>query len=189
MMHRAEGRVARFEPIYQLLALAFLFVGNFPLTFAHHYQAVAAATTLTPVAWLSCAGLAASAAWMGWQLQHGSETSREAAILLAIVAGQFIGMPLVLVGALGVSIWFNLVLIAELLAFLYLSYRLREDGLFRLALYGFAAEILGRYFDTFWTLLPRSFSFLVGGIVLIAGGILMERKRKTLFRAHPEARP
>ncbi|PIQ83796.1 MAG: hypothetical protein COV75_05565 [Candidatus Omnitrophica bacterium CG11_big_fil_rev_8_21_14_0_20_63_9] len=188
MAHRDEA-MGRFAQVYRILALVFLFVGNFSLTFAHHHTGAVGNITFTPVSLLAYAGLAGSAwgvnRWLG-ALRAGS--SNEPTLLLMMIACQFIGMHLAPAGSILVSIWFNLLLIGELLAFLYLSYRLRDEKLFRLALYGFAFEILGRYFDTFWTLLPRSFSFLVGGAVLIAGGIIMERKRKALFHQPPEAR-
>lgn len=176
--------------IYKLLALVFLLVGNFPLTFAHHQEGAYGSIMLTPVSGLVYAGLIGSALWIGRPLAaRHHQTSNEPKLLLMMIACQLIGMHLAPAGSVSVSIWFNLLLIGELLAFLYLSYRLREEKLFRLALYGFAFEILGRYFDTFWTLLPRSFSFLVGGAILLAGGIIMERKRKALFHAVPEVQP
>lgn len=188
MIHRTD-ETARFAQVYRLLALTFLLVGNFSLTFAHHYTGAEGAIAFTPVSLLVYAGLVGSAWIVGRGLAaSGGTPSNEPALVLTMIACQFVGMHLAPAGSISVSIWFNLLLMGELLAFLYLSYRLRDEKLFRLALYGFAFEILGRYFDTFWTLLPRSFSFLVGGAVLIVGGIVMERKRKTLFHELPEVR-
>lgn len=44
----------------------------------------------------------------------------------------------------------------------------------------FAALLLGRYFDTFWSLLDRSFFFMVGGVLLLVAGFLLERSRRKL---------
>ena len=53
-----------------------------------------------------------------------------------------------------------------------------------------SALILVRYFDFFWDLLPRSLFFMVGGLILVLGGIALEKKRrqlKTKFAAIPTA--
>lgn len=44
----------------------------------------------------------------------------------------------------------------------------------------FAVTLLTRYFDTFWTLMNRSLFFMVGGVILIAGGYLLERQRRRI---------
>jgi uncharacterized membrane protein len=40
--------------------------------------------------------------------------------------------------------------------------------------------ILARYFDFFWDLLPRSVFFIFAGIILVMGGVALEKKRKQL---------
>jgi len=37
-----------------------------------------------------------------------------------------------------------------------------------------------KYFDWFWSLLPRSLFFIVGGLVLVLGGIALEKKRRQI---------
>jgi uncharacterized membrane protein len=44
----------------------------------------------------------------------------------------------------------------------------------------FFLNILSRYFDIFWKMLPRSLLFIVGGILLILGAIFAERKRREM---------
>lgn len=46
----------------------------------------------------------------------------------------------------------------------------------------FALSILIVYFDTFWTLMNRSFFFMGGGLLLVIGGYLLERQRRRLLR-------
>ena len=50
--------------------------------------------------------------------------------------------------------------------------------------------VLVRYFDFFWQLLPRSLFFLVGGLILVFGGMALEKKRRELrtqFSVQPAA--
>ncbi|MEQ9520710.1 MAG: DUF2157 domain-containing protein [Parvibaculum sp.] len=49
----------------------------------------------------------------------------------------------------------------------------------------FAAEVLFLYFETFGTLLDTSAFFLVGGVLLIAGGLLLERMRRRTLPGKP----
>jgi uncharacterized membrane protein len=46
----------------------------------------------------------------------------------------------------------------------------------------FALTLLSRYFDTFWSLLNRSYFFMLGGLLLIGGGLFLERERRKLTR-------
>lgn len=54
---------------------------------------------------------------------------------------------------------------------------------------GFALWLLARYFDTFWTLLDRALFFMAGGILLLAVGGWLERRRKALLRDLEAGRP
>lgn len=181
VQHRRHARFTSFATIYQLFAVLFLFVGNFPLTFAHHSTEALPALTIPPGGLLIYVGFVAAALLVGRSLASTEpDARREATLILSMLVLQLIGMHLGPLGTTLVSAWFNLLLIGELLAFLYLGYLLREEQVFRLALYGFAVVILARYSDTFWKLLPRSLFFLIGGILLIGGGIYMERQRKAL---------
>jgi len=42
-------------------------------------------------------------------------------------------------------------------------------------------DVTARYFDFFWKLLPRSIFFIVGGLILLAGGMFLERKRRAVL--------
>ena len=54
-------------------------------------------------------------------------------------------------------------------------------ALINLALAFFVATLIARYTDIFWRLLPRSLFFIVGGLLLIAGGVFLERKRRIVL--------
>jgi uncharacterized membrane protein len=48
-------------------------------------------------------------------------------------------------------------------------------GIFWLAVY-----LMARYFDWFWGLMDRALFFLVGGVILVAGGIVLEKQRRRI---------
>lgn len=47
---------------------------------------------------------------------------------------------------------------------------------------GFFIWLLARYFDTFWSLMDRALFFMVGGVLLLAGGGWLEGRRRALLR-------
>ena len=181
MTHRRPG-LERLSAVYQLLGLVLLFAGNYSLTFLHHEErAIRVLEVSSGSAWIFLGFITAGALALWSRRSSAPQASpAEPACLIGMVLLQVIAMHLGPWGPQGVSLGFNLLLIGELLVFLYLGYALREEGIFRLALYGFGFEILARYFDTFWKILPRSLFFLVGGVLLIAGGMYMERQRQAL---------
>jgi uncharacterized membrane protein len=77
----------------------------------------------------------------------------------------------------------NIVLLAEIIGALALGYWEKAAGLINAALVFFVLLVGARYFDFFWELLPRSVFFMLGGVVLIAGGIFLEKKRRRVISA------
>jgi hypothetical protein len=75
----------------------------------------------------------------------------------------------------------NVVLMAEVVGALALGYRERRTALINAALAFFVLLVFARYFDFFWELLPRSVFFMLGGVVLITGGIFLEKKRRRVI--------
>ncbi|MFH0869965.1 MAG: DUF2157 domain-containing protein [archaeon] len=75
---------------------------------------------------------------------------------------------------------FNLILLGLIFAMLFIGYNSEQMGLVNSGLFWFAVLIVARYFDFFWKLLPRSLFFIIGGLVLIIGGIVLEKKRREL---------
>ncbi|HJW81279.1 MAG TPA: DUF2157 domain-containing protein [Acidiferrobacterales bacterium] len=98
------------------------------------------------------------------------------ALALLLLANLFLG------GASGgwVAIAFNLLFFAGMLWLIYAGMHGDDRFLVNLAFVFFGLTLLTRYFDTFWTLLNRSYFFMVGGLLLIAGGYVLERKRRQI---------
>jgi uncharacterized membrane protein len=98
------------------------------------------------------------------------------AIALLILANLF------LAGVSGgwVAIAFNLLFFAGMLWLIYAGMHTDDRFLVNLAFVFFGITLLTRYFDTFWTLLNRSYFFMIGGLLLIAGGYALERQRRRI---------
>jgi uncharacterized membrane protein len=75
----------------------------------------------------------------------------------------------------------NLVLVAALILLIAEGYRRDDRFVVNLGFLAFALTILRLYFDTFWLLFDRSLFFMVGGLLVIALGWLLERKRRHLI--------
>ena len=79
-----------------------------------------------------------------------------------------------------VAIGFNLLYFAGLVWLVYAGMHQDDRFLVNLAFVFFAVVLLSRYFDTFWTLLNRSYFFMIGGLILIVGGYFLEQQRRRI---------
>jgi uncharacterized membrane protein len=102
---------------------------------------------------------------------------------LLVVAGLFTYVPL------GSSGWervaYNAVLLATIAGVLARGIREGRPWMVNMAVTFIAFEAVARYVDSFWGYLGRSAAFLVSGVLLLAGGWLLERQRRlwlTLLR-------
>ncbi len=77
-----------------------------------------------------------------------------------------------------IAIAFNLLFFGGLVWLVFAGMNTNNRFLINVAFIFFAIGLLTRYFDTFWTLLNRSFFFMAGGIILIVGGYLLEQQRR-----------
>lgn len=78
------------------------------------------------------------------------------------------------------TILFNLILAGIILMFLFIGYRREDMKLVNIGMTYLWIFVVARYFDFFWKLLPRSLFFMVGGLILVLGGVALERKRRQL---------
>jgi uncharacterized membrane protein len=76
---------------------------------------------------------------------------------------------------------FNLALAGVLLTILTIGYQREDARLVDIGIRALSVLILIRYCDWFWHLLPRSAFFLIGGLLLLVGGVVLERKRRELI--------
>lgn len=75
---------------------------------------------------------------------------------------------------------FNLILAGMIFLLLYAGYQREDMKLVNMGMFWLSVFIVVKYFDWFWGLLPRSLFFIVGGLVLVLGGIALEKKRRQI---------
>jgi len=75
----------------------------------------------------------------------------------------------------------NVLLVAEIIGVVWVALRNRQRGLLNVGVVFFALQVVTRYFDFGWQLLDRSLFFIVGGLLLLGGGWLLERQRRHLL--------
>jgi uncharacterized membrane protein len=80
----------------------------------------------------------------------------------------------------------NLIFAAAVVGTIVLGYMRRQPFYVNVGLLFFALDVIARYFDFFWELLPRSVFFMAGGLMLLSGGILLERKRRKILASFEE---
>lgn len=78
---------------------------------------------------------------------------------------------------------FNLLFAAGIIGLICLGYVRRYPPYINFGLLFFVLDVTARYFDFFWKLLPRSIFFIVGGLILLAGGMFLERKRRAVIES------
>ena len=84
-----------------------------------------------------------------------------------------------------VAIVFNLVFLAGLVWLIYAGMRTNDRFLVNMAFLFFSLGMLSRYFDTFWTLLDRSYFFMGAGLLLIGGGVFPREAAAEIDQPHP----
>jgi uncharacterized membrane protein len=75
----------------------------------------------------------------------------------------------------------NIVFAFGVVGIIVLGYVQRQTSYINIGLIFFVLDVIARYFDFFWKLLPRSVFFIVGGIILLLGGSLLEKKRRRVL--------
>ncbi len=81
----------------------------------------------------------------------------------------------------GFRFFFNILFAFEIFGLILLGFIRRYPTYVNMGLLFFALDVVARYFDFFWALLPRSLFFIAGGLFLLFGGIYLERKRRRIL--------
>lgn len=79
-----------------------------------------------------------------------------------------------------IAVLFNLAFFTGLIWLMNAGQHAGNAFVVNLAFIFFALGILARYFDTFWSLMNRSLFFMVGGLLLLAGGYFLESRRRAM---------
>ncbi len=78
---------------------------------------------------------------------------------------------------------FNIIYAAGIIGIIYLGYANKNPAYINIGLLFFVLDVIARYFDFFWKLLPRSLFFIGGGLILLAGSVILERKRRVVLQS------
>jgi uncharacterized membrane protein len=85
------------------------------------------------------------------------------------------------------SVVFNLLLLIATGAAIYYSTIIQSRMLLNIAVCAFILHIGTRYFDLFWDMLSGSLLFIITGVIGLAGGYMLEKKRRQIISAFDSA--
>ncbi|MDA8078727.1 MAG: DUF2157 domain-containing protein [Nitrospiraceae bacterium] len=77
----------------------------------------------------------------------------------------------------------NMLLALEIIGVITLGYIRRNAAYINIGIIFFVLDVTARYFDFFWKLLDRSIFFIAGGVILVLGGVFLEKKRRKVLAA------
>lgn len=196
-IHLRYPRLKYYSPRYQIFGLILLLLMLYVLSFRDLFNN----STLShwdfnslPLVFIIVFHIAAAVAVGGsiWSLAldtsrkqvSGTRSGDLAGIIVVTLTG-YLALFLPFLSPVSYTIIFNVVLLAAILGLIFLGYFQGVGYLVNIGLFFFGLMVIGRYFDLTWDLLPRSAFFIVGGLLLLGVGILLERlRRRTLKQMH-----
>lgn len=173
------------KPIYNILGLVLFFFALFLTSFRSLNGEIAELPQklhLSPVYWVILLITACGILGIGHFLkriekqQIPAYLSAVSAILTVIL---FFVSPYL--GEVSFTLAANILLFAAVMAFIAAGYSTGETPLINIGLVFFVADVIARYFDFFWDMLDKSVFFIVGGLLLLIGGTLLERQRRKVI--------
>ncbi len=181
MGHVNAGKFTNFSGFYKILGIILIFLPGYSLTFVHHYEEHAFSLPLSyPPSLLALVAFLVICAFLIFiqlfRLRHKADARELEPIFLLFLCTVFLFI-FSAVFPHAISPIFNVLLLIETIIFLYVGFIQQSEGIFRLSILLFFIHILTRYFDVFWKMFPRSLLFIFGGLLLILGGIFINRKR------------
>lgn len=87
------------------------------------------------------------------------------------------------------TILFNVVFVGAAIALLFGGYRRGNMYIVSTGIFWLSVFTVARYIKPFWDPLAQSLFFMVGGLILVLGGVALERKRKKLTAALASTTP
>ncbi len=157
--------------------------GFFAIFFSYFLLQLSGGASESETAWLLVAGVLASVCAVAIVLALVSDNIRllDAGILMLVVISA-IAAPYIVdsTGALSRYVYAALYIGLAVWA---VDFGLEKDDAFivNLVFTAFGAEVLWLYFSTFSTLLNQAIFFAIGGIILIASAVVLERVRRQLL--------
>ncbi|KJS16919.1 MAG: hypothetical protein VR69_07000 [Peptococcaceae bacterium BRH_c4b] len=120
---------------------------------------------------------------------------RDRAGLIAKVKENLVWMVMLLVifilliapvSKMAIMITLNLLMFVWALSVIISGYQKQNSVYFTLGIFAFLIFTTTEYFNFFWQMLPKSLFFIVGGLVLIVGGSLLEHQRRKVIHSWEE---
>ncbi len=185
--HRGLESLRNISGPYILLGVAGTFLSAFMLTFNIHRLKLWS-LDLLPFYTALLVLFAAAAVLYALTGRKEAGWKVELAILSMLMAGVlFLAILFPDIQAGGDGTWgrliFNLLFAAGIIGLICLGYVRRYPPYINVGLLFFVLDVTARYFDFFWKLLPRSLFFIAGGLILLAGGMFLERKRRAVLES------
>lgn len=174
--HEASPALRPLAWPYHLAGAVAGLAGLFLLTFRWEAPAPWPAATWLWVGLLAGLDLAAAAT----ALRRGGRPAWPVALAVALGGAT---IPLTMAGAAATTLRLllaNALLLAAVAALVAQGFRQRNELLVNVALAAFLALVIRWYFDWFYTLMNRSLFFIGAGLLLLVGGLLLERTRRRL---------
>jgi uncharacterized membrane protein len=196
-VHARYPRLKYYTPCYQTFGLIILLLVMYIFSFRDLFNE----STLRewdfnnlPLVFVIVFNIAAAVAAGGaiWSLaldsrrqQISGRQSGDLAGIIVVTVVSYFALFLPFTSPVSYTVIFNIVLLAAILGLIFLGYFQGAGFYVNIGLVFFGLMVIGRYFDLTWDLLPRSAFFIVGGLLLLGVGILLERlRRKTLRQMH-----
>ena len=110
------------------------------------------------------------------------ENSTVIGVLVFTLLLSFFGQPTPVYTLLYNLIFAGLAIVLLIIGYQRSDMKVVNMGIFWLAVFTFA-----KYFDFFWGLMDRALFFLVGGLILVIGGIVLENKRRKIKESFAHA--
>lgn len=202
LYHRRSNAPEGFAEVYTGLAAPVVLVALYGLSFQDAWGSYSYDPIPEPQVWFWLAPvlLAAGVGALLLLSRHGRSdrvTAAEAAAVLgltvvagAVVAHVAVGAGL---GGEGHHLWpavlSNLLLLSAEVGLVAVGVQRGRAGLINLGLTFFGLHVVTRYFDIFGDLLPGGLMFVGAGVLLLLGGIALDRGRRRLVAAAREIRP
>ena len=118
-------------------------------------------------------------------LSHRPSGRYEGAALAAVLVAMLVAMT---AGGNGdvYALVFNVLFAAVALGVIYAGYLSDEPWLVNLGVVFVAVDLIARYFDVFWSALPRSLGMIGAGLLVLGIAWVLERQRKRLLERMAE---
>lgn len=184
-LHREKWRAP--GEIYRIMSLKVVLIALFLLTFEPFSGAAASFGGPAPdyrmrmaIELAVMAAIAVALMIAGW----GPDRSKHPSSMEYPAAGSVLGIALLFyfvpsTADIYVAL-FNLLLVGCIGVLIYSGYKRREMRPVSYGLVWLGIFLAARYFDFFWDLLPRASFFMIGGLVLAVGGVILEGARRRL---------